>query len=101
MNNLIKNYFQLPQERLGVLLDLDFEKRFIIEKEIEKDWIKNKKCGCVEKLKEGQILICLHIKNEIEQKTKEIRKKIKIKSSISIYKSLLNFQRNQNRFNSV
>jgi len=94
------NYFLIPEERLGVLLDLDFEKRFLIEKKIEEDWIQNKKCKCVKKFKEGQILICPHIKNEIEQKTKEIREKIKIKSSISIYKSLLKFQRNQNRFNS-
>ncbi len=95
------NYFQIPEERLGVLLDLDFEKRFIIEKEIEKNWIKKKKCECIEKLKKEQILICPHIKKEIEQKTKEIRKKIKIKSLISIYRGLLNFQRNQYRFNSI
>jgi len=49
------NYFLIPEERLGVLIDLDFEKRFLIEKKIEEDWIQNKKCKCVEKLKEGQI----------------------------------------------
>lgn len=101
MDNLIKIYLQIPEERLGVLLDLDFEKRFIIENKIEKDWIKNKKCECVKKLKEDNILICNHIKKEIKEKTRKIRKKIRKKSSISIYRDLLKFQRNQNRFNSI
>ena len=93
MDELI-NYFKISTERLGVLLDLDFKKRFRIEKKIEKDWIKNKKCECVEKLKDEDMLICPHIKKEIERKTKEIRKEIRIKSLISIYKDLLKFQRN-------
>ena len=92
----IASYFQMPEARLSLLLDMDFNKVCDIEREIESKWIKEKKCSCVNNLKAGRVLDCEHINKEIKEKTEEIRKKIKIKNAVSLYKELYKIQFGQN-----
>jgi rRNA processing protein Krr1/Pno1 len=99
MNELIKTYLQIPSERLGVLLDNDFNILHKIHKRTRAKWVRDKKCSCVNNLKEGRILICNHIEEEIKRKSKEINKRIEKKNSILMLRNLLKFQRNQDRFN--
>lgn len=93
MNNLTNIYRSIPQERLGVLIDLDFQEFIEIQDNIEKKWIKEKRCSCVDKLKPGRIINCEHVNNYIGEKTREIRKRIMKKTSVSLLKDLIKFQR--------
>jgi len=90
MSNL--NYFLIPQLSLNVLIDQDFKQLCKMERKIEKYWIKQKKCICVKSMSKGCILDCIHLKEEINEKTKEIRKRIKNKCSVSLYRNLNKFQ---------
>jgi len=98
MDELTKTYLQIPSERLGVLLDNDFEVLYKFHKEIRDKWIREKNCSCISNLKKGEILRCSHLKKEIKKQTEKISKRIEIKTSILLVRNLLKFQRNQNRF---
>ena len=81
-------YLQIPKERLGVLQDLDLEKLYVLRKKFKQDWIKNKRCICVDSLEEGTSLNCIHITKEIKNKFKEIEEKINKRAIASIYQDL-------------
>jgi len=98
MDKIVNTYLQIPAERLGVLLDNDFEILHKIHKKTREKWVKEKKCSCVDNLIEGRILICNHIEQEIKRKSKEINKRIEIKTSILMLRNLLEFQINRKRF---
>ena len=101
MNELIEIYMQIPDERLGVLLDNDFNILYKIHKKTRKNWIDKNKCSCIKKIQVGRILRCNHVKEEIKKKSKKINERIEIKTSILSLRNLLKFQRNQNRFHSI
>jgi hypothetical protein len=67
------NYFSIPEENLGVLIDFEFKELHKIEREIKEDWIKNNRCDCVKNLRVGKVLRCEHIKKEKREKTKELQ----------------------------
>jgi len=83
------NYFSIPEERLGVLLDNDFNILYKIHKETRNKWVKEKKCSCVNNLERDRILICSHVENEIKEKSKEINKRIEAKTSILILRNFV------------
>lgn len=87
MDNI--NYFQIPEERLGVLLDLEFKRLWNQRTKIKDNWIKNNKCICVGKLKQGKVLRCEHIKKEIKEKTKETSERIQRMTNVSIIRGLV------------
>ncbi len=95
MNELIKLYLQIPSERLGILVDNDFEILYKIHKKTRAKWVKEKRCPCVSELSKGRILICNHVEQEIKEKSKEINKRIEAKTSILMLRNLLKFQGNQ------
>lgn len=82
------NYFLIPEERLGVLIDFEFKELHRIEKEIKEDWVKNNKCDCVKDLKSGKVLRCEHIKKEKLEKTKELRNQLRKKCFVSQFRTL-------------
>lgn len=89
MDNLAKTYFQIPEGRLGILIDFEFKELHQIEGKIKKNWIKNKSCDCVENLMSGKVLRCEHIKKEKLEKTKYLREKLIKKCSVSQIKTLI------------
>lgn len=89
MDDLTKTYFQIPEERLGVLIDFGFKELHKIEREVKKDWIKNNKCACVKNLKQGKVLRCNHIKKGKEEKTIEIRDRLRKQCLTSQVKTLI------------
>lgn len=93
---LILSYLKMPEIGLSLLLDRDFNKVCDIEREIEFKWIKEKRCSCVSTLKAGRVLDCEHINKEIKEKTEEIRKRIKMKNAVSLYRELYKIQFGQN-----
>ena len=99
ISNKLLPYFEMPKARLLTLLELDFDKLLEIEKEIRKNWVDKKRCGCTndEDVLNGRILlICEHVKNEIKEKTKEIGKKMNFKSDVLILRNLRELQTIQN-----
>lgn len=82
------NYFLIPEERLGVLIDSEFRELHRIERKIKEDWIKKNKCDCVKKLKQGKVLRCEHIKKEKIEKTKEIRNRLRKQCFVSQFRTL-------------
>ena len=88
----VSNYFLVPQLSLNILIDQDFKQLCKMERRIEREWIKQERCLCIKNMRKDCILNCSHIKQEINEKTKEIRKRIKNKCSVSLYRSLNKFQ---------
>ena len=78
-------FFKMGEANLGALLDIEFEKAFKRQVKIKNDWIKNKRCNCVENLKKGKVLRCEHIKKRLEEdrELQEIWNKIHRMSSAS------------------
>ena len=82
------NYFQIPEERLGVLVDFGFKELHEIEREVKKDWIKKNRCVCVKELKQGKVLRCEHIKKEKLEKTKCIKDRLRKQCFVSQFRTL-------------
>ncbi len=82
------NYFLIPEERLGVLIDYGFKELHKLEREIKTNWIKNNKCECVKDLKYGKVLRCEHIKKKKAQKTKILREGLRKKCFVSQVRTL-------------
>ena len=82
------NYFQIPEERLGVLIDFQFKELHKIEREVKNYWIKNSKCSCVKQLKQGKVLRCEHIKKEKLEKTKRLRNQLRKQCFVSQFRTL-------------
>jgi len=96
MNPLMETYFQMPKAQLLGLLSRDYNELFGIERKIYASWIMETKCGCSQEkpILEGKIILtCAHIKNEMEEKTREITKKINQKSDVLILRNLSRLQR--------
>lgn len=83
------NYFLIPEERLGTLIDYGFKELHELEKNIREDWIKNNKCECVRHLSNGKVLRCEHIKKEKDKITKEARERLRKKCFVSQFRSLI------------
>ncbi len=86
-------FFQMPAVRLGILLDIEFEKAFKKEILIVEDWIKNKRCKCAEHPNiQNKILSlgCKHIEKRLDEDKELIESwsKIRRMSSASILRNL-------------
>lgn len=59
-------YKELPLEGKKIYCSNKFNKLLDEENLIINNWIKEQKCECINKLKQGKILNCEHIKKEIK-----------------------------------
>ena len=82
---LAQAYFQMPEAQLLGILDRQFKEALNIELIIVDDWIKNKKCKCVEDnlIQSKKVsLNCKHLNKELEKPLKDINKSIEFLSNI-------------------
>ncbi len=85
-------FFNMPKVSLLALLDLEFNKALKIELKIVNDWIKNKRCKCVEHpdIQSKRIsLNCKHLNKVIEKAIGDFNIKIRRMSNVLLIRNLL------------
>ncbi len=86
--------FFIPELNLLKLLDYEFDRVTERHEELEKDWIKNKRCKCAtheDIINKRLVLCCKHFKKALEEDEicKDANKKIERYSSVSIYRTMV------------
>ena len=87
-----KEFENLPLESKQLIITKEMNKLIDIQEEIRSDWVKHKKCSCVDYLLPNKILICLHVTDEIKKVTGKRSKEL-CKLSMELLK--LNLKQNR------
>ncbi len=93
---LVYRLMIMPEAQLLSTLDYDDEQSLKIEMKTRRDWIKNKRCSCVESedIRRGRLLLCCeHVKEEIGDKIREIEKSINLKTQVLMFRGLREFHK--------